>query len=155
VTWNYPNSPTPQNIVLEHLTVSANGSHGIVTANGCIVSDCLVANNVFDGIFVYGNGSQIVGNTLIGNNSGNNSSGAGIALEGLNNRIEGNHVTGSGAAGYGIAFNYSGYTNNIIIKNSVSGNGANNYTTAGGSGNDYGPVGTAASSTSPWANISH
>src|ERR1039458_10300137 len=67
VTWNYPSTPPPQNVVLEHLTVYANANHGIVTANGCIVSDCLVMNNGFDGIFVYGNGSQIIGNTLIGN----------------------------------------------------------------------------------------
>lgn len=155
VTWNYPSTPPPQNVVLEHLTVYANANHGIVTGNGGMVSDCLVANNGFDGIFVYGNGSQIIGNTLIGN-AANTDGGEGIGVEGSNNRIEGNHVTGtasSRAFGYGIACNISGFTNNVIIKNSVSGNGANNYAIA--SGNDVGPVGTAASSTSPWANISH
>lgn len=153
VDWNHVNSP--QNVVLEHLNVSANGQNGIVTASAYFVSNCSVHNNTGTGIVVLGNGSQIIGNTLAGNNAANSASSAGIIVEGLNNRIEGNHVTGSGAAGYGIAFNYSGYTNNVIIKNSVAGNGANNYTTAGGSGNDCGPVGTAASSTSPWANISH
>jgi hypothetical protein len=59
----------------------------------------------------------------------------------------------SGLSGYGISCNTSGFTNNIIIRNSVSGNGANNYSIA--NGNDVGPVGTAATSTSPWANISH
>jgi len=155
VTWNYPSTPPPQNVVLEHLTVYANANHGIVTGNGCIVSDCLVVNDGFDGIFVYGNGSQIIGNTLIGN-AANTDGGAGIGVEGSNNRIEGNHVTGtasSRAFGYGIECDTSGFINNIIIKNSVSGNGANNYSVA--SGNDVGPVGTAATSTSPWANISH
>lgn len=154
VGWNYPSTPPPQNVVLEHLTVSANVNHGIVIGNGGIVSDCLVANNGFDGIFVYGNGSQIIGNTLIGN-AANTDGGQGIGVEGSNNRIEGNHVTGtasSRAFGYGIECDTSGFTNNIIIKNSVSGNGANNYSIA--SGNDAGPIGTAASSTSPWANIS-
>jgi hypothetical protein len=152
VAWNYPNLPAPQNVVLEHLTVSAN-YHGIVTANGGIVADCLVENNQFDGIFVDGNDSQIIGNILFGNNAGNFSSGAGIGVEGLNNLIENNLVTGSGASGYGIAYNFGGFTNNIIIKNSVWGNGANNYSIA--NNNDVGPIGTAASSTSPFANFSH
>lgn len=155
IDWNYPNLPAPQNVVLEHLTVSANGHNGIVTANGYSVSDCSILNNQWVGILVDGDGSQVVDNTLSGNNAANNSNMGGIVLEGSNNRIEANHVTGSGTAGYGIAFNYSGFNNNIIIKNTVAGNGANNYTIAGGSGNDCGPVGTAATSTSPWANISH
>jgi len=155
VAWNHPTLPAPQNVVLEHLTVSGSGASGIATANNYVVSNCSIQNNSGAGIAVLGNGSVIIGNTLAGNNAANSAGSAGIIVEGLNNRIEGNHVTGSGAAGNGIAFNYGGYINNIIIKNSVSGNGANNYTTAGGSGNDCGPVGTAATSTSPWANISH
>jgi hypothetical protein len=155
VTWNHPNLPGPQSVVLEHLIISANGFSGIATANGYVVSDCSIENNAGAGIAVLGNGSQIIGNTLVGNNTANSANSGGIVIEGLNNRIEGNHITGSGTAGYGIAFNFYGDTNNIIVKNSVSGNGANNYSTAGGSGNDYGPIGTAASSTSPWANISH
>jgi hypothetical protein len=91
----------------------------------------------------------------MGNNAANSSNSGGIVLEGSNNRIEGNHITGSGSSGYGIQFNISGYVNNVIIRNSVAGNGANNYSTSGGSANDCGPVGTAATATSPWANISH
>ena len=136
VAWNHPTLPAPQNVVLEHLTVSGSGGSGIATANNYVVSNCSIQNNSGAGIAVLGNGSLIIGNTLAGNNAANSAGSAGIIVEGLNNRIEGNHVTGSGAAGNGIAFNYSGYINNIIIKNSVSGNGANNYTTAGGSGND-------------------
>jgi hypothetical protein len=51
---------------------------------------------------------------------------------------------------------FSAYSGNIIIKNSVSGTAGgvgNNYIVP--AGNDLGPVGTAASATSPWANISH
>jgi len=154
VDWTHPSFP-PQNVVLEHLTVSLNGQSGINTANGYVVSDCSIQNNGGAGIALLGNGSLIIGNTLAGNNSANGASSGGIVVEGLNNRIEGNHVTGSGSAGYGIAFNFVGDTNNVIVRNSVSGNGANNYSTAGGSGNDWGPIGTAATSTSPWANISH
>jgi len=154
VSFNYPTA-TPQNVVLEDLTVSANGHHGIAIGNGCTVTHCYVENNQNVGILVDGDGSQIIGNTLVGNNSGNNAGSAAIMLKGSNNRIEGNHVTGTGTAGDGIQFNNGGCINNVIIKNSVAGNGANNYTIAGGSGNDCGPVGTAATSTSPWANISH
>jgi hypothetical protein len=47
----------------------------------------------------------------------------------------------------------SSYINNVVIRNSVTGDSANNYDI--GTGNDIGPVGTATNSTSPWANISH
>jgi hypothetical protein len=152
IGYNYPYS-SPQNVVLEHLTVSANVGNGIVAANGFTISNCTIQNNQGTGILLDGNGSQVVGNILIGNNAANNVNAGAITIEGSNNRIEGNHVTGSGASGYGIALNYGGTTGNIVIKNSVSGNGANNYSPA--AGNDLGPVGTAAASTSPWANISH
>ncbi len=154
VDWNYPNSP-PQNVVLDHLAVSANAQDGIRTANGYVVSDCSIQNNGAAGVLVAGSGSQIAGNTLFGNNAAYSSTSFGILLAGSNNRIEGNYVTGGNASGYGIQYNISGGTNNVIIKNIVGGNGANNYSTAGGSGNDVGPIGTAATSTSPWANISH
>ena len=45
------------------------------------------------------------------------------------------------------------YNNNVLVRNSVSGNGANYY--VGIAGNDVGPISTAAAATSPWANISH
>lgn len=152
IDWNYPSAP-PQNVVLEHLSVSANGISGIVTANGYVVSNCTIENNINAGIFVFGDGSQILGNTLSGNNATFSANVFGILVEGSNNRIEDNHIVGSNAAGYGIQYNIGGFTNNIIIKNSVAGNGANNF--SGGSGDDVGPIGTAATSTSPWANISH
>ncbi len=153
IDWNYPTLPAPQNITVKHLTLSANGVSGVVTANGCLVSGCSVQNNHGAGIFVDGDGSQILDNNLLGNNSGGNSGSGGIIVEGNNNRIEGNHVTLSGTPGYGIAINFSGTTGNVAVRNSVVGNGANNYGVS--AGNDLGPVGTAASSTSPWANFSH
>ncbi len=155
VTWNHPSLPGPQNVVLEHLTVSGCGGSGIATASAYVVSNCSIQNNKGAGIALLGDGSLITGNILAGNNAANNSNSGGIVMEGNDNRIEANHVTGSGQAGYGIAFNFSGYNNNVIIRNSVSGNGGNNYSTAGGGANDCGPVGSAATSSSPWANISH
>jgi parallel beta-helix repeat protein len=102
------------------------------------------------GIYVEGPGSAVIGNTCIGNNVGNGANTAGIYIVASNNRIEDNHVTATLGAGIQVA---SGLTNNVIIKNSVIGNGANNYIVP--AGNDLGPVGTATNSTSPWANISH
>ena len=153
VTWNYPTLPLPRNMVLEHLTVSANGA-GIYTADGGIVSQCRVQNNTQAGILVKGSYSRIIGNSLVGNNTANSSSGVGIGIEGSFNRVEENYVAGSGPAGYGITYFTPGCTNNTIVKNCVQGGGAYNYSVGFGVPNDVGPIGTAATSSSPWANIS-
>jgi hypothetical protein len=100
-----------------------------------------------------GSGSQVIDNTLIGNDAGSSGNVASIFIEGSNNRIESNHITNN-IGGFGIdVFNTVTDTNNIIIKNSVIGSGANNYSIA--PNNDFGPIGTATNSTSPWANFSH
>ena len=129
-----------------------NDADGISIYNGT-VSGCLVRNNAQSGIYA-GSSCTIVGNTCIGNNSGNSSSDAGICIgnNNANTLVEDNHVSASGHAGICVFGGISG-TNNVIIKNSVCGNGANNYIVP--AGNDLGPVGTAATATSPWANISH
>ena len=44
-------------------------------------------------------------------------------------------------------------TNNVITRNSVWGAGVGNYNIP--ANNDVGPIGTAATATSPWANFSH
>jgi len=126
-----------------------NSQNGILVAPGT-VSGCFVQNNKYSGIYVDEPNSTVIANTCIGNNTGNFSTHAGICINDSNNRVEDNHVTGSGHGG--IQVNGS-YVNNVIIKNSVSGNGANNYVVP--AGNDVGPVGVAATATSPWANISH
>jgi hypothetical protein len=126
-----------QNLVLEHLTVSANGS-GIRGAN-CIVqncqssdnsyygiyvqpgtvSHCLVQNNGYSGIYVNAPGSVVIGNNCIGNNPGANASNAGIYINDSRNRIEDNHIT-AGINGIVVG---GVYFNNVIIKNTVIGNG--------------------------------
>jgi parallel beta-helix repeat protein len=128
--------------------VVSENRHGIL-ANASIVSRCLAKNNRLSGILVNGSSCQIIGNNCFGNNTLNNAFHAGIALSASTNLIEGNRVSSSGNAGI---FVDTTYTGNIITKNIVSGNGPNNYVNPGG--NDFGPVGTAAVATSPWANIS-
>jgi|SRR5208283_2541869 len=44
----------PRNLVLERLTVSANGSYGIETEAGSVVRDCCSMSNHVDGIYCYG-----------------------------------------------------------------------------------------------------
>jgi hypothetical protein len=67
-----------------------------------------------------------------------------------------NHVTGSGWSGITVSTNFSHCTNNIIVKNFVSGNGPNNYLTPGNQ--VVGPLittyGTITNS-NPWANFSY
>ena len=152
--------------VFEHLTVSANGDNGISCSGGLVsscvacdntssgiiiyngtVSGCYVGNNDLCGIDVNGNGSRVIGNNCFSNSS------YGICVIASNNRIEDNHVTGSA---YGINI-FSGHTNNIIVKNTVIGNIANNYTIP--TNQIVGPIitntvsGTITNS-NPWANFS-
>jgi hypothetical protein len=139
---------------LEHLNVSAN-SIGMQCLSSVVIRDCVVNDNVDYGIELNGSDSLVIGNECIGNNSGDASGVAAIYVTGSNNRIENNHITGSGVLGNGIyVSNSSQVTNNIIVKNSVEGGGANNYS-IGTSYNDVGPIGDASTNTSPWGNISH
>jgi hypothetical protein len=119
--------------------------YGSVLAYGTM-SGCLVAGNNGYGISLTATGWEIVGNSCITNQSVN------LLISSSNNRIENNHVmTTAGVAG--IEITGSEYTNNVVIRNTVAGNGSGNYINPGN--NDFGPIGTAATATSPWANISH
>jgi parallel beta-helix repeat protein len=124
-----------QNLVLEHLTVSAN-ANGIYGAN-CIVqncqssdnsnygiyvapgtvSHCLVQNNSGSGIYVNGPGSEVIGNNCVGNNTVTNAYSAAIFINDSRNRIEDNHITG-GMVGIRTG---GSYNNNVIIRNTVIG----------------------------------
>ena len=126
--------------------------YGIYAAPGK-VSDCLIETNSFSGILAGSSGCQITGNTCVGNNFNASTSDAGIYLNASNNRVEDNHVAGSGYAGIQVASGAS--TRNLIIKNSVSGNGANNFITPGQQ--IVGPLITATgtiTNANPWANFS-
>jgi parallel beta-helix repeat protein len=110
-------------------------------------------NNGSSGILVIGPGSEAIGNYCIRNNTANNADDAGICVLDANNRVEDNHVSASGYAGILV----QSVGNNIIIKNSVSGNGTKNY--SGIAGNVVGPIITNTVSgiitnSNPWANFS-
>jgi len=128
--------------------VALNGSRGIYCNTGTggnIIADNLVVSNVDVGIQIVGNGTSVTGNNIILNQSG------GIVIYGNNNRIDNNNIQSSGIL-WGIGVNTSSFTNNVVVRNTVFGS-SNNYNNPGN--NDFGPIGTAAASTSPWANISH
>jgi hypothetical protein len=141
--------------VIRDCVVSDNAVDGIVLGNNSTVTGCLVQSNAYNGITVQGAGNVISGNNLCGNNTSGSVGASAINITGFNNRIEDNHVTGTGANGYGISVTnvVINATNNIIIKNSVADSGANNYHITGS--NDLGPIGNAATNTSPWGNFSH
>ena len=133
--------------VIADCTARKNSLHGIYVAPGS-VSGCLVSGNTSAGIDVDGPGSMVSRNTCIGN-------GYGIFVNDARNRIEDNQVTASITAGIQIA-NTTSYTNNLVIKNSVFGNGANNYVTP--NTQIVGPIITATgtiTSVNPWANFSY
>jgi parallel beta-helix repeat protein len=134
-------------------TVQSCGTSGIYALSST-VSGCLVIGGAGSGIYVSGPGCVIVGNTCTGDNSSASSSGAGIYITDSNNRIEGNHVTASGYAGIQVS---SFTSNNFVIRNTVTGNGGNNYLTPGSQ--IVGPLITSTASgiitnSNPWANFS-
>ena len=63
-------------------------------------------------------------------------------------RVDGNTTLQNG--GYGIR---TFGTNHVVIRNDAGGNAIDNYAIL--AGNDPGPIGAAATATSPWANIQH
>ena len=126
------------------------------TVSGCIVT---IPQQTPDyGIYAKGGGNSIVGNNCVsypytllkGTPPPMNPPTAAIYIAGSTNYVDGNQVLGVYTAGIEVG---GAYTANVITKNSVAGAGANNYVVP--IGNDLGPVGTAATSTSPWANISN
>ena len=119
-------------------------SSGIVAGDGCSIKDCVVADNPGNGIVV-SNACLIEHNVCRSNGSGNTGDG-GIRCLGNSNRIDDNHLVGNNANG--LFLDGSG---NTVVRNTAKGNTTTQYFV--GSGNDVGPIGSAATSTSPWANL--
>jgi len=150
--WNRGLNSFANYCIFENLVVSAN-LYGIQCAGSAEVRNCTIIGNNSFGVEVDGSDSLVVGNHFVGNNAANSPGLAAIYVTGSNNHVENNHVTGSGVLGYGISVaSSSTITNNIIVKNLVEGGGANNYSISGN--NDVGPIGSASTNMSPWANIS-
>lgn len=127
-----------------------NGGNGMIAfLFGNTITGCTVAFNEGDGIQVETD-CHIANNTVSFNGSGAGG-GDGIVVVSIffgaptNNRIDGNHVTGNQGVGVNVPF-----AGNLIVRNTASDNGTD-YLFA--LLNDVGPIGSAAGSTSPFANI--
>jgi parallel beta-helix repeat protein len=123
--------------------VYSNGQDGITMGNWGRVEGCTVRDNGGDGIEV-GNGCYVVNNVIQHNGAAGAS--AGINATVPSSRIEGNNVEFNNDKGI-----WAQFANNTIFKNTLRNNGTSDVSAV--AGNDVGPLGTAAASTSPWANI--
>ena len=122
---------------------SSNGLDGISVRAGSTVVNCTARGNGDDGIDI-ANDCFVSDNHCSGNGSSAATSGAGIHASQPGNRIEGNHSV-QNEIGYRLDGDGS-----TLFRNTARGNGTNWVIAAG---NDVGPIGNAAGSTSPFANI--
>jgi parallel beta-helix repeat protein len=130
--------------------IFANGTDAGIQIQGtnAVVADCLVQNN-FYGIQVVAGSADV----LVLNNNCSGNTGPGIFSEGSGCRIEANHIIGSGNVGIQT---FTPVTNNIIVRNSVVGEGANDFSINGPT--ILGPIITNTVSgiitnSNPWANF--
>lgn len=125
-------------------TSNDNGGRGIFAFNGAHITGCMTRNNQEDGIYV--NFSCVVsGNNCNGDGAAAGNHGA-IRVIGQANRIDSNNIS---YADRGLMISSGG---NAVVRNSVKGCTVN-FDIIGG--NDVGPIGSAATATSPWANIQY
>lgn len=129
---------------IQSCTAADNAQRGITINNGGLIDRCLTRNNASDGIFV--NFSCAVTNNNCNGDGIAAGQQGGIRVIGQANRIDSNNIT---FADRGLMIDAGG---NTIVRNSLKGNTVN-FQIAGG--NDAGPIGTAATATSPWANIQY
>jgi len=128
--------------IVSRCTVTFNNNFGIKSLGRTIVEHCNASANSGRGIEVTGFRNVIAENICTTN------SGTGLLVEAASsqNRIDGNHFTTNGFGGMRVLS-----TLNIIVRNSSRANTSFNYDIA--AGNDAGPIQTAATATSPWANL--
>ena len=137
----YEGLKTGKGATVTHCSAMQNGWHGISVADCSTVAGCTVRGNSRDGILA-------TYSAFIRDNACDLNTSNGIHVVNFNNRIDNNNLTGNFV---GLLVETGG---NVIIRNTARftwGNG--NYSIAGG--NDTGPIGQAATATSPWANLSN
>jgi hypothetical protein len=120
-----------------------NGGVGISAGVNCLIKNCTAYYGDVEGIQVDG-GCLVLENVSNENGTDNNPA-SGIDVQGSGNRIEGNQLYGN--IKYGLLVRTNG---NLIIRNSARGSSVL-YSIP--TGNEAGPIGSAATATSPWANI--
>jgi parallel beta-helix repeat protein len=128
---------------LKNCVARYNGGQGIVVSTGCTITGCTASYNYSNGIEAFSQ-NLITGNTVT-NNGYLGPNGDGINCYGGNNRIDSNHATNNNGRG----FRSTGGAD-IIIRNSSFSNSAGAYAPGTSS---IGPIGSAGTATSPWANF--
>lgn len=121
---------------------------GIACGGTGVISGCTANNNAFYGVLMNNANAILLSGCAV------NNSYYGVVINGAHNRVEDNHIA-VGSGSYGIYVGGAGYTNNIIIRNSVIGGGGNDYYISGPQ--IIGPMITTAgtvTSANPWANFS-
>jgi hypothetical protein len=134
---------------IQGCTVYQNTMAGI-EASHTDVLDNKVLNNSGTGIEVTSVGSMVARNAVHANSL--SGTGYGINVTGTVHRIEGNHVTDSNGASQDVGIRVTG-GENVVIGNSAHDN-MTNYDLSG-AGGSYGPQQSAATATSPFANIEY
>lgn len=135
---------------------------GIHAEDYCTIRDCTVARNKCAGITVFSK-CRVIENTC-GENGFNNTNvtgGAGIRVEGNSNRIEDNNVVGNKGGIFVRASDEGGNAyGNLIIRNSASGNGPDDYIMSTNVVGDYygqvfgtNDMGASFSNSNPWSNF--
>ncbi len=141
--------------ILQNLSVTGNGWTGLVLGSVGQIKNCTASGNQENGISIIANGCLISGNVCNENNQAAISGDGGIIVLEANSRIENNHLTGNTAYGIEIVAEL-GDTNNMIVGNSVQGDGANDYYYS--TAQVVGPIMTnnatgIITNSNPWANF--
>lgn len=141
------------NVEFENLNISGELVGITCFGDGGVIKNCTLSRTGQYGIDLNSSSSNylISCNTFIENNTGNNGNGAAIYIGSVGNHIDGNCVIASSSAGYGL---WVANSNNVVIRNSITGNAANNYAISV-SPNDVGPIGNASTNASSCGNISN
>lgn len=127
------------------VTVTYNAFGGIYIGAGSEVTGCVSSHNGGNGVAIFGNGSVVSDCLLVANSQG-------IVAFGADDTIIRNTAMNNTQAGFSaIPATRLTMVQNIARNNPGIGG---NYYLPGCSACDIGPVGPAATSTSPWANIS-
>ena len=133
---------------------SSNAANGIVLyGRYSTVEGCTASGNLLSGITVVADGCLALNNTCDSNGSGLGGN-AGIAcFSSVSGRIEANHFSNN--SHYGLYVD-AGSTHNIITRNIAVTNTVQTLSyDVSTVNNDVGPVGKAATATSPWANLQY
>jgi len=132
--------------LLVNSVVNRNGDNGVYLPGArSVVADCLISNNVSDGVETLGDGHQLKENSILGNQA------IGILVPDFSD----SHIIVDNTFTNNVS--YSIFTGEFSVGHVVTRNvgtraaGVNFLNLSG----DWGPIGPAATSTSPWANISN